>query len=288
MARVNAWAVLLCTVLFLTVAIGSCAPRSPVQAGSCAPARAAGDGNGLRAARRYALFGDDVQADVLVDLTLSHVRSLVRPPRAPLPCQMLARPCCAKYFVTPPASQGAFAPLPCQTLPRPCPARRGPARCVSAGAARAGGLRRGRAAVCGRARQLPAQRRQHLPDADVAAAPGAVRPALPAAAGRRATLTLILTLSSSNARLASPAWLRQAQCECTPGLTRCAPRRLGLLRGDIRRAGGGPRSFAAHALRLGPAAACWRDRGRPHRLHLPRPAHPARGARSAGACRRAL
>ena len=31
------------------------------------------------AGRRYALFGDDVQADVLVDLTLSHVRALVRP-----------------------------------------------------------------------------------------------------------------------------------------------------------------------------------------------------------------
>ncbi|KAK9831399.1 hypothetical protein WJX81_001186 [Elliptochloris bilobata] len=48
MALVNLWAVVLCTVLFLTVAIGS-----------------------------YALFGDDVQADVLVNLTLGHVRALV-------------------------------------------------------------------------------------------------------------------------------------------------------------------------------------------------------------------
>jgi len=111
-------------------------PQPPCRLVHAPPARAAGDGSGLRAARRYALFGDDVQADVLVDLTLSHVRSLVPPPRAPCPARRLRAPATRDAFLRPcfarriraPALPDASAPLPCEAWPRAVRERRRRAR----------------------------------------------------------------------------------------------------------------------------------------------------------------
>ena len=110
MALVNIWAVAVCTLLFLAVAIGSCAaslcslalaacisnmPKScalamaeclvkdtvthPLTALAARVCDEVSRCQEDRVGCRYALFGDDVQADVLINLTLGHISSLARP-----------------------------------------------------------------------------------------------------------------------------------------------------------------------------------------------------------------
>ena len=106
MARVNLWAVALCTVLFLTVAIGSCAALVCLESVVVVYPGMRFGLNKWPVGCRYALFGDDVQADVLVNLTLGHVRALVSQSKQP------KTPTCTSYAVTPPMFHAYDMPNP--------------------------------------------------------------------------------------------------------------------------------------------------------------------------------